>query len=190
MKKTVTSIFMVPCLNIGKHTLDKFGFINGYSDLKDKELAYGEEVIFLLFKPKDILVFKHFLEDQYDSAKNIVEDFGYAEGYVVIAYSLPLEFESDFRLIRQGLYSETSKEFKDLFPDKIKTVSKIGLASRDYSLQYLIFNKDANLRNYWKNKIGIDDTGIDDMEVWPLFMLEKETLNITEHYENKEETTE
>ena len=53
-KKTVTSIFMMPTLNIPRKNLYKNGYINAYVEDIHKDLPYDEDVIYLLFKPKNL----------------------------------------------------------------------------------------------------------------------------------------
>ena len=53
IKKTITSIFMVPTLDIPKNSLKDNNFINGYVKDKNKEEHY-EDAIYLLFKPKNV----------------------------------------------------------------------------------------------------------------------------------------
>ena len=81
----------------------------------------------------------------------------------------------DFDLVRKGKYSETSREFQTLFPKIIK-LKKNGLFKDEISLQFRIFNKTEDLKNYWEKKIGIEFD--EDMEVWQGFVDSDETLFI------------
>jgi hypothetical protein len=48
----------------------------------------------------------------------------------------------------------------------------------EISLQYRIFNKTEDLRNYWSDLLDIEFT--DDMEVWQGWIEKKEILNINQ----------
>ena len=75
----------------------------------------------------------------------------------------------------KGKYSKTSKNFQKSFPKVIKLM-KNGLHRDELSLQYRIFNKTNDLIEYWQDKLGITYWE-EDMEVWPEFKIENETLN-------------
>ena len=62
-KHTITSIFIVPTLSIGKEKLLDNGFVNGY--IKDgRRDAQYENAVYLLFKPKDLDKFREFLDKE------------------------------------------------------------------------------------------------------------------------------
>jgi hypothetical protein len=174
IKKTITSIFMVPTLKAPKDSLRNNGFINGY--IKDESSDnHCEGCIYLLFRPENIDKFREFLDGEYERTKDIVEDYDYEGGYVVVVYKLNDEFKSDYELVRRGAYSKTSKSFQKLFPKIVKIV-KQGLHRDEISLQYRIFNKTVDLVDFWEDKLGISFS--DEWEVWEGFEEEKEILNI------------
>ena len=174
VKKTVTSIFMVPTLKITRSALQDNGFINGYIQDGSKEVQY-EDCIYLLFQPKDLDKFREFLDSEYERTKNIIDDYDYQDGFVVVVYQLDKKFNKDFMLIREGLYSRTSKDFQALFPKIIK-IKKNGLQRDEISLQYRVFNRTEDLIKFWEDKLGVEFD--DDQEVWHAFILEDEILNI------------
>lgn len=174
IKKTITSIFMVPTLKIAKEHLTENGFINGYSGDIDRETQYPNS-IYLLFKPTNIEKFREFLEGEYERTKDIIEDYDYPDGYVVIVYKLNPEFNKDYNLIRNGKYSQVSNSFKKLFPEKV-IISKGVFPKEEVSLQYRVFNKTKDLIDYWESKIGV--TFQQDQEVWEGYDKEKELLYI------------
>jgi hypothetical protein len=92
-----------------------------------------------------------------------------------VVYKLDDKFESDFNLIKEGLYSRTSKEFQKLFPKFVK-VKKRGQIVDEISMQYRVFNKTEDLRNYWQEKFDVDFD--DTMEVWYNFRPDKEILTL------------
>lgn len=174
IKKTITSIFMVPTLKIDKENLKENGFINGYSKDGQKEVQY-ENSIYLLFKPKDLDKFREFLDDEYERTKDVIDDYDYDDGFVVVVYQLNNKFKRDFGFVRQGLYSKTTPEFQAVFP-KIVKIKRGGLNKDEISLQYRIFNKTEDLRKYWEDKLDMEFD--EDWEVWDGFELDKETLFI------------
>jgi hypothetical protein len=174
VKKTVTSIFMVPTLKIPRGELQDNGFVNGYVSDGGRELQY-ENCIYLLFQPKNLDKFREFLDNEYERTKAIIDDYDYQEGFVVVVYQLDNKFKKDFGLIKEGLYSRTSKEFQALFPKIIK-IKKNGLQKDEISLQYRVFNRTEDLIKFWEDKLGVEFD--DDQEVWHAFILEDEILNI------------
>lgn len=173
VKRTITSIFMVPTLNIPKQVLTNNGFINGYCK-DDQHDAEYEDAVYLLFKPDDIEQFREFLADEYDRTKQIIEDYDIEKGFVVVVYKLDPIYKSDFDLIRKSKYSKTSPAFQKLFP-KVKKIKIEGKFRDEISLQYRIFNRTQDLITFWEEKFGI--TFDNDQELWSGFDEEKETLN-------------
>lgn len=174
LKKTITSIFMVPTLKIDRDRLRENGFINAYIKDGKKDVQY-ENAAYLLFHPKDLDKFKEFLDDEYERTKSIIDDYDYEDGFVVLVYQLNPKFKKDFNFVKSGKYSKTSKEFQSEFPRVIK-IKKNGLHKDEVSLQYRVFNKTEDLRKFWEEKIGIEFD--DSMEVWQGFIEERETLFI------------
>lgn len=180
LKKTLTSIFFVPTLGINREGLYNNGYLNGYFKDINKEVQY-ENCIYLLFKPKNIQKFKDFLDNEYARTKQIIDDYDYENGFIVVVYKLDLNYKNDFKLIKLGKYSETSAEFQKLFPVtlKVKKIDKVTGAEKyidDTSLQYRIFNKTIDLKEYWENKLAVDFDN--KMEVWDTWEEIKEILDI------------
>jgi hypothetical protein len=173
-KKNITSIFMVPTLKVDRTSLMENGFINAYVEDSKRQPAY-KDAVYLLFQPKDLDKFRQFLEDEYERTKNIIDEYDYEGGYVVVVYKLNPKFKSDFLLIKEGLYSQTSQEFQALFP-KIVKIQKDGFKRDEISLQYRIFNKTADLVKYWEDKLGVEFD--EDQEIWHGFVIEDEILDI------------
>lgn len=165
---------MVPTLKAPKDALRNNGFINAYIKDDDREDQYPG-CIYLLFKPENIDQFREFLDAEYERTKDIIEDYDYEGGYVVVVYKLNEFYEEDFKLVRQGRYSKTSKQFQLQFPKVIKIVKR-GLSKDEISLQYRIFNRTQDLIDFWEEKLGIIFES--DQEVWDGFDEEKEVLNI------------
>lgn len=175
IKKTVTSIFMVPTLKIDRNKLRENNFINAYIKDKNRDVQY-ENAVYLLFRPTDFHYFRDFVDGEYDRTLAIIDDYDYKGDFVVLVYQLNPRFSADFELIKKGKYSETSKAFQDLFPKVVK-IMKNGLHRDELSLQTRIFNKADDLREYWENRLNISLS--QKMEVWDGFNEENETLDIT-----------
>lgn len=178
IKKNITSIFMVPTLKVPKDALRSNGFINAYIKDADRDDHYKDS-IYLLFKPENLDKFREFLDGEYERTKNVIEDYDYEDGYVVVVYQLNDKYKKDFNFVKQGKYSKTSDEFQKLFPKIIK-ITRNGLHKDELSLQYRIFNKAEDLVNFWEDKLGIDleDTVGKDYEVWEGWDESKEILQI------------
>jgi hypothetical protein len=179
--KTITTMFIVPTLSINREKLRENMFINGYIKDGRRDVQY-ENAVYLLFKPENLDKFKEFLDEEYERTKSIIDDYDYEDGYVVIVYVLNSRLKSDFELIKQGKYSKTSPKFQDIFPKTFVSTDNPSEYSSKISLQYRIFNKTEDLREYWKEKLGIDLD--DDMEVWGGFFEENEILNLEKLIEN------
>jgi hypothetical protein len=174
VKKTITTIFMVPTLKIPKGELQNNGFINAYIKDGSREVQY-ENSIYLLFHPKHLYKFKEFLDNEYERTKSIIDDYDYKDGFVVVVYQLDPKFKNDFKLVKQGKYSKTSDEFQKQF-SKVTRIKKDGLYRDEISLQYRVFNRTEDLIKFWEDKLGVEFD--DDQEVWHAFIPENEILNI------------
>lgn len=180
VNKTITTIFIVPTLSIGREKLDDNGFINGYVKDNQREVQY-DNCIYLVFKPENLDKFKSFLDDEYERTKSILDDYDYPNGIVVVVYKLNARLDDDIALIKQGKYSQTSKRFQEIFPKVVK-VKKNGLMKDEISLQYRIFNKTEDLLEFWENKL---DVKLDeDAEVWSTFIEENESFTLEKIKEN------
>lgn len=174
LKKTITTIFIVPTLKIGKERLTENGFLNGYIKDELKDVHY-DDCAYLLFKPDNMGKFKEFVDTEYERTKNLVEEYDYEGGYVILVYHLDESFKKDYDLIRETKYSKTSAEFQALFPKVVKVV-KNGLRRDEISLQYRVFTKSEDIRKYWEDRLGITLSA--EIELWEGFFDENETLNI------------
>lgn len=175
IKKTITSIFMMPTLKIpnSKESLMGNGFINAYDKDATADVEY-DNAVYLLFKPTNLDKFREFLDNERERTKSLIDDYDY-NGYVVVVYQLNTKFKDDFDLVRRGKYSKTSHDFQELFPKVVK-IMKNGFHKDEISLQYRIFNKTQDLIEFWENKFNISFGK--DMEVWGGFFEEEEILNL------------
>ena len=173
-KHTITSIFSVPTLSIGKDKLLDNGFVNGYIKDNKRDIQY-ENAVYLLFKPEDLDKFRNFLDGEYEKTKSIIDDYDYEDGYVVVVYEINPKLKNDIELIKQGKYSKTSPSFQGIFP-KVIQIRKNGLRRDEISLQYRVFNKTEDLVKFWEDKLGVDLPS--DVEVWHGFFDDFETLDL------------
>lgn len=172
--KTITTIFIVPIFSIGKEKLTNNGFVNGFIKDSRRDVQYKDS-IYLLFKPEDLDKFKVFLDSEYEKTKSIIDDYDYEEGYVVVVYQISPRLMPDIELVKQGKYSKTSSKFQQIFPKTI-TIKKNGFQKDELSLQYRVFNKTEDLKQFWEDKFDV--VFDDDMEVWSGFSEDYETLNL------------
>jgi hypothetical protein len=173
-KHTITSIFIVPTLSINRDKLVDNGFINGYIKDGKRDVQY-DNAVYLLFKPKDLDKFRHFLDSEYERTKSIIDDYDYEDGYVVVVYEINPRLKADIDLVKQGKYSKTSKKFQDIFPKVVK-IKKNGLHRDEISLQYRVFNKTEDLVQFWQDKLGMELP--EEIDVWYGFFEEFETLDL------------
>ena len=153
-KHTITSVFIVPTLSVGRQRLVDNGFVNGYIKDGKRDVQY-ENAVYLLFKPQNLDKFRDFLDSEYERTKSIIDDYDYEDGYVVIVYEINPRLKDDIELIKQGKYSQTSKKFQESFPKVVK-IRKNGLSRDEISLQYRVFNKTQDWKQFWEDKIGIE----------------------------------
>jgi hypothetical protein len=173
-KHTITSIFIVPTLSIGRDNLLDNGFVNGYIKDGMRDVQY-ENAVYLLFKPINLDKFKVFLDKEYERTKSIIDDYDYEDGYVVVVYEINPKLKGDIELIKQGKYSKTSPAFQGIFP-KVVQIKKGSIRKDEISLQYRVFNKTEDLVKFWEDKLGMELP--EDLEVWHGFFEEFETLDL------------
>jgi hypothetical protein len=173
-KHTITSIFIVPTLSIGREKLIDNGFVNGYIKDGMRDAQY-ENAVYLLFKPENLDKFRVFLDGEYERTKSIIDDYDYEDGYVVIVYEINSKLKGDIELVKQGKYSKTSPAFQGIFP-KVVQIKKNGMRRDEISLQYRVFNKTEDLVKFWEDKLGMELP--EDLEVWHGFFEEFETLDL------------
>jgi hypothetical protein len=178
IEKTITSIFMIPTLKISKENLKENGFINGYVKDGRRDIQY-ENSVYVLFKPENLDKFREFLDSEYERTKTVIEDYDYEDGYVVVVYQLNDKYKKDFKLIREGKYSKTSKSFQNEFPKLVKIVRE-GDIKEAISLQTRVFMRTDDLIEYWEEKLGMNlkITLGEDYELWDIFDESKEILEI------------
>ena len=174
VRRTVTTIFIVPTLKINRDALNNNGYINGYMSDVRRDVQY-ENAVYLLFKPDNLDRFREFIDNELERTRQLIDDYDYEDGFVVVVYTLDKKWKKDFALVREGKYSQTSNEFQEQFPKVLKVI-KNGLHKDEISLQYRIFKKTIDMREYWENRLDMEFT--EDMEVWSGFDEVIETLDL------------
>lgn len=167
-------IFLLPVLRITGEVLRITGFMNSFlSDARREDKLEG--VIYLLFKPGNLVAFNEFVTEQ-RKIGHVVDDYDYGD-FAVVIFRLPEKWKSDYELFYKGKYSQFSDEYKMLFP-QVHKVEINGLRKDEISTQWCVFKKDRRLIEQWEEEIGMVYTP--DQELWDAPSPEKETL--TEEY--------
>jgi hypothetical protein len=177
LKKTLSSIFITPLLGIDRLSLtdDKIGYINAYLFDSGKDVTY-QDAVYLLFKPRNFYNFKEFLALEKARTANLLDEYDYEGGFIVLVYGIPPVFLKEMDKFLNGTYSQFSEELKELYPKVVRITDKNGLRKDEMTLTWRIFRRDKNLRKYWEDLLGSPFS--DDMEVWSLVDLDRETLII------------
>ena len=173
VKKTISSIFMVPTVGLLKEIRDANGYLNAYSEDRIKNEPH-EDCVYVLFRPNNLDKFREFLDSEYERTKDLICDYDYPNNLIILVYKLNPRFKADFHLIKMSRYSKTSPEFQALFPKVIKYKTEEGLQRDELTLQVRIFKKTPDLRKFWEDKFDVSLP--DDIEVWEGYHLENEIL--------------
>jgi len=174
IEMTVTNLFLVPPLGIGRERLRLQNLIDAYIKDAGSDLEYTD-VVYLLFKPDDMELFQEFVEEERQRTDLLIDEYDYAGGFIVLVYKTHPEDREDIELIFKGQYSKISQRYKKKIPAVVKQVIR-GLHKDSISLQYEIIAKSQNVRDWWKKELDIDIP--EGSEVWSIPDLEKETLYI------------
>lgn len=181
LERTVSNIFMVPLLKIGRGTLDSHDFINSFQYNAEEFVVY-EGVLHLLFQPPHIDRFNQFVDDEKARTAAFVCRLDYPNNLVILVYQLPPRFKKDYEKIWNGKFSEVSESYKAAIPaignrlleDGDKVISEV-------TLQHMVFNKMEVLKNIWEQRF---DVVMDhDQELWTIPTIERETFKFKD-YEN------
>lgn len=174
-KNTTTTLFLMPVIGLQRITVDKYGFINAY--IRDKNKPEYEGNIHVLFKPESKEQILNFALSEAVRTDLLISTYDYSNIYYVFVYRLEKKWEEDYKKIIEGKYSQLSKEYKELIPDKIK-VNNGKYFRFVRSLQYDILERAEAWRNALENEIGV--TIDPNSELWNKWNDEKETLDINE----------
>jgi hypothetical protein len=148
-----STMFLLPGLGVDIEKLDRHGFISAFIDDKNHDVKYDRSV-FLLFKPNELENLQYFIAKEYKRKDSCLkEDYDYDGGYVVMAYSFPIEFQIDYQRFLMGEYSKISLKYQKLFPQKVTVKRDDGKLENTYNLAVHIFEKSSSLRKYLSKKV-------------------------------------
>lgn len=178
-KNTVTTVFILPVLKIGRKKLDNVGFLDAFMFNGEEQMVY-DNCIHLLFCPVSMDKFTDFLQDERDRGASIVDENDYAGGLVLLTYKIPARFETDIQKIWLGKYSEVSQEYRNMIPSTAKKEVD-GVIVTFTSAQHMVFNKDPSLRKKLEQELAVE---IDPkQEIWTKPSIERETFKL-KNYEH------
>lgn len=175
-----STIFLLYPLGIERRKIAQLGFIQAYLLDAEKDVDY-QNPVFLLFKPDSPTIFQAFVDSEYERTNkitntvDIIEDYDYIDGHVVLVYQFPKEFEEDYNKFLKGKYSKFSKKFKETYPKTIKMKTEEGRIIEEVSTQYRIINRTSEFKDYLEDVFG-EGTFSEDMEYWSKPDMDKETL--------------
>jgi hypothetical protein len=173
---TTTTMFLVPGLGIDIEEVKfRYGFINAY--LQDKEREPYERGVYLLFKPKSMIEFQLFFEREKTRTHQLIEDYDYDGGYIVLVYVFPDEYLLEYKLFLRGKYSKFRSKYRQLLPDIDSKIDSEGVPFTEYSMQFMIIYKAPALKKYMEKKLGTEFEEED--ELWSKPDIKKETLDIS-----------
>jgi len=189
VKYTKTSTFIFPLLEIPKllfkcdvkSTGDKLimttRFLNSY--LFDRDLnnqVYNEgPYIFIVIKSYQDKLFDTFHSDLIELS-NYVDEY-MKNDYLVTIFKIRDKYLDDYELIKQGKYSEISKDVKTMITNNNYFTGKPYIVP-------LILCKADELKESWERRLSIDEpelsttslVNLDGQEVWGVLDEEKENL--------------
>lgn len=149
---------------------EEFGMINSYLKDKAREDLTGD-LLFVLFKPKDFDYFELFVQEQEGNNSAFLEDYDYADGYVVLVYRIREELKKDFELFKQGKYSKLSELIRKSYDREVRAFIK-----PIPSFQWEVFRRATRLR---KELEEFFETQLEkEAELWAIPDMNKETLDI------------
>lgn len=150
--------------NVAK-IIKRYGFKGAYL-YDENHISASPRVVYCLFKPPNLQEFNEFVQMELDDNADIIDEYDYPEGHVVLVYRFPEIYSKDFDLIVAGKYSQCSDTFKVLFP---VTKSKTQL-----TIYALVFFREPKLASIVEAELNVKFE--DDMEFWYVPDTEKETL--------------
>lgn len=173
---TLSTLFLLPILNLDKSELRKYGFINVYLG---EDLT--EEKLYLLFDSKEDI--NEYIEKLKKTHHFYVDSYNLINNMVIVVFSIPYEYKKDFVYFKEGKYSKLSTHFKSLFPETQNIYDSVGkITGKEHTIYYHIFNRTDWLIELWLDKLKLKEIP-KDLELWDKPILENELLNIKK-YEN------
>jgi len=182
IKFTKTATFIFPLLNISKNLFDcnildpwgriKFNsrFLNAYLQDQNIEKYNNQNYVFILVRGYRDAEFDKFYST-IQAFPNYVDDYE-IQDCIVLVFSIPTNYQKDYELILNGIYSEISPEAKKLI------LTNNYFSGKIFTLP-LILTKATVLKQSWEERLSNPGSIADlkDQEVWPIITFEKEILD-------------
>lgn len=177
LKRTVSNMFMVPLLKIGRPILEEHGLINSFLLNAEEDVVY-ENALHLLFSPPNIDRFNLFVALQKTKNTAFINELDYPGNLVVLVYQLPSKFKADYEKIWQGKFSEVSEEYKASIPSIIQ-LKEGNRTTNNLTIQHMVFGKLEVLRTHWEIRFNV--TMENDQELWTKPTIETETFKLADY---------
>jgi len=165
IQTTKTTDFLLPLLGKSKPWYAPY-LVNAYLD-NSSFPKKRENSIHILLKFSGDKRFAE-IEKEIMSWEEYVDSYDLIKGhFIMYVVDIPEILLEDYSLILKGKYSEISLLSKSLL---LK-----GRGAK--SPMPFILNKDDILKNHWEREL---DANLGDLDVWPIFNIEKEIFDIEE----------
>jgi len=176
-ESTLSSLFLLPLLNLEKIDLKKYNFINLYLG----EEQYVDNKLYLLFEGESAYEYADYLKYTH----HLYVDSYFLDKKTMIVFNVPREFEKDYKYFIEGKYSKFSNSFKDLFPKTSNVYDNLGVfLNKEHTIYYHIFNRSEWLKETWMEKLKINEIP-EDLELWDKPNIEKEVYKSNVKIEDK-----
>lgn len=168
----ITTFLGKPIFQENFDIIKKAGFVNAYtSDPEIMELltlSSNQRFLFLLFKNKKMNLeeLKKIVSTLAQIPVEVVFAYELVNDYSMIVVEYPDKYLYDYDHVVKGEYSKLSQSFKDKFPMTKDINSPNGVwMAKEYTLYHHIFNKTEWLKNFWLERLGLQDLS-EKMEYW------------------------
>lgn len=150
--------------NVAK-IIKRYGFVEAFL-YDENHVSASQRVVYCLFKPPNLQEFDEFIKMEMEDNADIIDEYDYPDGHVVLVYRFPEIYNKDYDLVVAGKYSRCSDTFKSLFP--------IRKGKTQLTVYALVFYKEPMMVSIVENDLGekFDDT----MEFWHIADPTRETL--------------
>lgn len=165
-----SQLFVMEILRIDPMDLIKNRFLGSFFYNDEADVEY-KDCLHLLFHPENYEIFYNFIEHEQSRGANILDEFDYEDGYIILVYKIPEKFIPDVEIVKLGKYSTVSKEYKSKFAAKITNGNEEFL-----SISRLVFDKSNILKEYWEEEFDVQFTK--NQEFWRKMKKEEETFSL------------
>lgn len=151
-KTTKANGFILPMLGFGRAYYGP-GLINCYFGDGERPELKGH--IFLLFKFTNDPQFA-WLDRQMESHANFVERYDVDKGeQIMFVFSVPEQYKEDYERFKKGKFSTISPKLKQ----ETLRLNDLGPESNIFAA----FTKGKRLKKHWAEKLGVDESAIDEV---------------------------